>query len=336
MLLLPLCIILENILMYTLVNSHSGSPVFEERYLILPYIMILFFTGYAITNIQRTNYLRNFVLILMMAALSVSSLFSINYYRLMKPRYPSFVQDMEKFPNVKLVYGDENNKLVNNKAMIYCLRVLDQSRIYKLIIDYNRVDHFGDYFYLDDASEYQGETLFIASEEDFNNLPEYLKSHFSKTNVTFSIDCFYLSKDNPFDFNNGLPDNIGQTYINFPYTSGMVSEGDFTSEGLVTSAKTGGPVLYGPYAPVKKGQFNFKLNYQVINAPDNLTNLGLFRITTKSGENVVDSAEITKNNSTVEIKNVNFSDLNDTFETTVSTDKNVNILIKSVQITKVS
>ncbi|GHV54894.1 hypothetical protein FACS1894216_15840 [Synergistales bacterium] len=138
-----------------------------------------------------------------------------------------------------------------------------------------------------------------------------------------------------YDDSSDLPDN-GITE-NFPYTAGVAlqcgvlndTDGSFETDG------TNGCVMFGPYAPVKTGIYNFILHYEVLNNPNGDEVVGVFDVAQNPGVNIVGQVNISAVGNAVKIENLSFSDAAENFEHRVTISNGAVIRIYKIDIEKV-
>jgi hypothetical protein len=331
-LLILICLIVSNLFVFTLLKTIQGSPVFEIRYLIPSFFCLVFLVAYLADSLNDRSYFKKFIFISLLGLLIFSNISSnIVYGRTIITDNHAIKNELKKY-STKIVYGvfGDNTVLLRN------LRVLDPEKIYKLISfgkdgRYNAF-HWGDYTYFDEGGEYQGDTLLLLSANTYEQLPEYTKKLYKLQKSLGPYQNLYQSNSNYFDFLNTLPDE--KTVFNYPHTTGVfVVNGEIRENGFYSNGVEG-HALYGPYASVKEGMFNFTLHYEVIEPLDDNI-VGWFDVSTKNGTNVIGSTAILADQSSVTLKNISFDELQDTFEHRVFLKQYIKIVIISIEIAKV-
>lgn len=330
------CGIIANILILALVYSLYGATIFEERYLIVSFISLLFlFSSWSDYIFQGNN-----------SPLKVGVCFSL-FVSIVVTNFSSYVFFIEG-KNDHTVYEAISNSVrqIGNVAyvtddlglMARNIRCIDNEVIYKLAFDPNMIvpHHWGDYTYYDENGEYDGPTALLTTAEDFNELPEYLKNAYKPyTQIEGTNILVYKSENNLIDFTSGITDCSKN--IDFPYTRGICTgeSGQIEpNDGSLVTDGTEGYVIWGPYTPVKEGRYNFKVNYQVLNAPKEADSVGYFDVAV----NVVTIAgvELDYNKTSVTISNVMFDEAYEggQLEYRVYENEGVILKIRSFEIEK--
>lgn len=114
---------------------------------------------------------------------------------------------------------------------------------------------------------------------------------------TFNISEI-ISYDAPPDLDPDPPDT-GVAY-NYPYTVGTYFNWERSTTGILNkdgsfdvSGPSNGIGMYGPYADVKTGKYNFTINYEVLENPGNSEHIGTFDVSAMSGSKVYASVPMT-------------------------------------------
>ncbi|MDR1001446.1 MAG: hypothetical protein LBL96_11725 [Clostridiales bacterium] len=354
---LNLSVIVISILIFMLTLTSDGVGHYPIRYLTPLYVcMVVLFTIYLdpIKEIDAKK-CRNFHVILL-CLLIVSNIYS--YYVYLTNTISNWnhsVQVALKKYDAKLVYGTEEPK-------VRSLRVLDTETVYKTfsVEDYGRgtVYHWGDYLYCDDVSEYDGNTLILASPEHYELLADYYKSKYvyQETLCEDPLFSVYLAKGNYFDHYNGLPKK--GTVRNLVYTPGVRSQnGNIASDGYFHSDGSQGYILFGPYSQVVReraafdsyfnsygsyslndediGVYDFTLIYEIINNASAQIAAGVFDVCTNNGTDIRGSIEIPTDATSVTLHDITFPDTSAAFEHRVYEYEGVEMIIESIEITKV-
>jgi hypothetical protein len=218
------------------------------------------------------------------------------------------------------------------------LRVFDPTRVYKVIMfndsnQYSAQHGGGDYTYFDDAGSYDGQTLLLATDSDYQRYPGYIQNKYvyQKKVGMFNV---YTSDGKCFDLTNTLPSS-GYA-MNFPHTPGVhLRDGEIGQDGAFYAlAMANTHVLWGPYAPCESGLFDFTLNYEVISPPLDSSVVGIFDITIQDGTRALQEIEIVSDRTNVTIKDVSFEGWTGTFEHRVFLNQGANVKIVSIEIIK--
>ena len=328
------CIISVNLLMLMFCYTNYGVAIFEYRYLIVVFIGSMLLGVLGIQYIVSTN--SNRVLrILIQSGLCISiiatNLYSYQYLNL--TRYDSvFMQtvmgEVDKY-DAAVVYhiGDGIPSWVRN------IRVLDQKHFYNTGLSYNVPFYWGTYTKYADAGQYEGPTILICADEDYQALPDFIKNKYVyQSRVGDDTLGLYLADDNPLDYKVGIS---GEVSLDYMYSPGIyTANGSFDREGYFETNGTEGFAIWGPYTAVPEGIYQFTLNYEVMSNPNELQQVGEFDVAVDAQRIAV--IPLTPGEQSVTLE-VDFDGYTPTgqleYRTYVSTG--VQLRLKSVEIVKV-
>lgn len=305
------CFCFVNFFGYALLDSTYGSAIFEERYMIQFYVFSVFFVGLCAEHYDNGSFFKRFILIAVSSAVLLSSACGYYIFNLRKSTASIELKNILSKYDADIIYGyyipGSNINIVTRN-----LRVLDKSKLYKLI-DNGKVHHWGDYTYGDDAYyNFEGNNLMLIMNEQFEELPDYVKNAYELCEV-YTADDFnygiYEAQKNVFDFQLGLPDS--GTAVDYPYTDGVFTQNVFLNEdGYYTSDGTEGYCVFGPYAQTKSGKYDITIIYKVIES--NSPEAAVYDIATDFGANILDNAPLTSDKESITLS-VEFTG-NETFE----------------------
>lgn len=190
-----------NLIIFSLFNGTYGGTesLFEVRYLICAYMAMIVLTGYFLSRLDKKMLYSMFLygaLILGILGTDIISDF----------KYVNTDNDFMQMPEIKKIVDETDADLV------YCwgnainilgrnMRVYDLSRVYKSIADEGGYIHWGDYLYYENAGDYTGPTIMIASSEN-NIVPEEILKQYTFIGGTDMVNIYYCGY-NPVEFGGG-------------------------------------------------------------------------------------------------------------------------------------
>ena len=197
-------IIVINILALALENASYGAPIFEERYLIIPFFATVLMVALFIDSLDPRRLLSGILSLGMAASIWMVSIHSdINYLKETNNAWPMRqIQTYAKAHGAKIVYvwGDTLNVIGRS------LRAWDLDRIYKLVMDDGGYyfHNWGDYLYYDTNEDYTGPTLLVCPGEQ-HLVSESVLAEYSLLDDTLSYSVenetgllkIYVSDHNP-------------------------------------------------------------------------------------------------------------------------------------------
>lgn len=321
-----LSIFVFNGIVFTFADTTYGSPIFETRYLIVFYILILFFIGMLLND----NLNKRIVILGLISLICLSNIISEKVYISEKIDYHFMNQLSDEINklNVPVVYtfGNELTLLCRN------MRVIDTKNVYKTISDDFVLGHWGDYTYFDDVSEYEKSTVLLTSKDKFLTLPVYIQHSYQPYKIMGDL-VIYISDYNKFDFKSGITDE--KISKDFFYTPGITTQfGEFDMDGayVIANEHPEGFVSWGPYTYVNEGQYDFILKYTVLD--DIEDNIGVFDVATDSGTKQWGYVELKGKENIAIIKNIELPSIN-SLEYRVYLKENIKMKLESIEIVRV-
>lgn len=312
-----------NFIIFSLFNVQYGSYIFEERYLICAYVIIIILLCLFIESIDKKQIIRKSIEVTL--TISIIGMNCQSNYIYATTTNASWSLDticnyINQFNDAKLVYiwGDE---LI---PMGRSLRVKDLTRIYKCIDSNGDYHHWGDYLYYEDPGEYMGETLLITTTSQ-KYIPSYIIEQYELV-VSLNDYNIYLSHSNPIDPTSGIARYFRS--IDYPYTKGILTEnGKFENNGTFISDGKEGFIMWGPYAETKDGIYDFTLYYDIITSKGE----GFFDIAVDSDSIV--KLPLTSNEHQVTVSNIKLHSGHQ-LEYRVYSEKGCKIRIYKIEILK--
>lgn len=171
----------------SLFNVLYGSRVFEERYLISTFIIIMILVAFYLDRIDMKLLFSKAIYIGLLAAIFFSNILSdINYYVVQDSIYQ--VDEISEAVNsmdaeLVYVYGGELTTFER------VLRVYDLDHVYKLVYPGGRFFHLGDYLYYEENSDYSGPTLLIVPKEE-NIVPDDIMEQYTLVREFDFVDIY--------------------------------------------------------------------------------------------------------------------------------------------------
>lgn len=183
-------IFILNYLMFGMCNFTYGSPIFEERYLIPSYMVLLILGTYLgdwLINSEKNVFSRVMIIILFMSILCNDLVSDVVYHKCNNDSWQ--MQEIVNTVNntdaqVAYVYGEDLTILAKS------LRAFDLDRVYKAVNNNGTYQHWGDYLYYDNNQEYTDGTVLIISKEN-EALPETVLEHYAKIQELDTVDIYY-------------------------------------------------------------------------------------------------------------------------------------------------
>ena len=320
-LLFLLNIILVNFLVFCLFNVRYGAELFEERYLVSTYMVVIVMIAYYVNQLHANMIFSQVIICgLILALLGNNYVSDKKYIETTNDSWQiAEISSIVDTQDVDLIYfwGDEISPLGRT------MRVYDLDHIYKEIVTSGGYDHWGDYLYYDDNGDYTGSTLLIIP-KGTDVVPENILNQY-KFIEDLNWVSVYRCDYNPIDMTVGI---TGDTSIDYPSTNGMgVQHGYFDGNSYITDG-TGGFVMWGPYCVTENGSYDFILDYQIIDG-----STATFDIAIDSGTIQLGAKELTKLNTEAVISDVQLED-GHTLEYRVMCEEGTKIQINKVTIMK--
>lgn len=228
---LPVFVILfSNVALFVFSYTTYGQRFFESRYLIIPFVLMLFCLAGWIDTISDDCIVKKIGCILLFILIFLTSLTSYRKYIITKINVTQMdkVKELVAKYDSPIVYfsGDRDNFLLSRN-----MRVYDINKVYRYIeVDNSgniRLNFWGDYTYYSKMGDYNGNIIFLTSRDFFENkLPVNYKNKLTKIDELDDFDVYsaernifamdYIGKQYKFDGNfiNGGYDKDGVRYLN--------------------------------------------------------------------------------------------------------------------------
>lgn len=190
-----------NLIIFSLFNGTYGGTesLFEVRYLICAYMAMIVLTGFFLSRLDKKMLYSLCLYGALILGILGTDIISDH-------KYMNTTNDFMQMDEIKKVIDETDAELV------YCwgnainilgrnMRVYDLSRVYKSIADEGGYIHWGDYLYYENAGDYTGPTIMIASSEN-NIVPEEILKQYTFIGGTDMVNIYYCGY-NPVEFGGG-------------------------------------------------------------------------------------------------------------------------------------
>lgn len=328
---IALFIIFTDIFIFSLLDTTYGSPFFETRYLITPYLLMLVLFSSCVDELFLSRYPQVLIWTGSVIGLIIINIASnLPYYKQVN-NYSELCElkaNISKYPEpIVYVFGDSLNIDARN------LRVIDTNKFYKAIRSDMTAHHWGDSTCFDDVSEYDNSVLIITNEAELAYMPAYLKESITALDDCGSYKIFRQEK-NQFDFVTGF-NNERDYNIDFPHSPGMLinDDGDITDDNILENKQSEGKyVMYGPYVEGREGKYNITLDYEF----SGNDNEAIFDVSAKNGTEILQKQNLISEKNKAVLHNVTITDGTDLVEYRVYLSPDTSIKINFIQIERVN
>ncbi len=212
-----ICIVIFNLIMFSVIYTTYGSEIFESRYLIPIFFILVITVGGFIDFLGNGYLLKKFGLLSVFFVYLFLNIYYDDLFFINKINYDTLetiAEEMERL-DIPVVYMYGNNLILDGKN----LRVVDKHRIYKIVSEEssNIAVHNGDYTYYDDVATMQGKNAIITTDEYYSLIPEYIRNKYV---LQTKIDnyCIYTVETNRLDLKSGIEGRYG---LDFTYSPGL-------------------------------------------------------------------------------------------------------------------
>lgn len=292
-------------LIFVFVYTTYGAPIFEIRYLIPNFVLLVLFASLWLAEQLdgKNKSWRSLLEAVVLPSLIVVN--CVSYYYIYESKNARALTDEV------ISYLAEHESPVVHVMGVDCIvfgqniRVFDTEKTYIWSKTGEEFTFSGDYTYYLENADYDGPVPLVISQQDFETLPDYYQGMFQKTHDFSSFVSLYECDRNPIDYVNGIdPEKIT---LDFPYTKGVTvsEEGRFLEDGRYRVSGNDLFVLEGSGDSAPSGNYDLTLYYTVVSAR-NPDYIGTFSLS--SGEDLISSARLSATKGSVTLKNVNLDD----------------------------
>lgn len=120
------------------------------------------------------------------------------------------------------------------------------------------------YNYYSDIPTAVEKNIMIATDEEFEKMPEHIKKAYSLLDEVEGEHNAYFSSVNYWDGRSGFPAESVDMSVDFPFSDGYQYQGIISDEGLLESGKEEGVVLCSPNMSSSVGNYDIILNYDIL------------------------------------------------------------------------
>lgn len=314
-------IIVINYLVFGSFNVQYGSVLFEERYLISTFMIIIILVAFYIQNLNLKSIFSTLLAVTLLLCLLANDIVSdVEYIETTNDAWQmnEIVKTIDS-QDASLVYlwGDE--LLILGRS----LRAYDLDHIYKCITNSGQYLHWGDYKYYEDNPEYSGSTLLIVSNGN-DIVPESYKDSYKLIKTLQNVSIL-ICNNNPIDRASGITND---TSVDFPSSSGMCTQfGVFDGNSFISDG-TEGFIMWGPNVETQNGTYSFSIDYSYISGSS-----ATFDVAIDSGKTELGAINLLPSETSMTIRNITLED-GHTLEYRVYTESGTSIKIDKITITK--
>lgn len=289
-----LCIVIFNIVMFTILYTTYGSEIFEIRYLIPIFLLLIITVGGFIDSLENRLIFKQFGVLLIFFLYLFLNLYYDHLFFISKNNYDVLEVISEKMNqmDVPVVYMYGRNLGIDSRN----LRVVDNKRVYKNVYEdsNNTISHWGDYTYYDDVASVQGKNAIITTDKYYNLIPKYIRNKYRLQSKIENYEI-YISETSRFDFISGIENDYGLDYV---YSPGFLSDnGEFDekSGSFVCNGQAEDYAIWGPYVDIEAGNYDFVIHYEVLNEESQAAE---FVVSSDAGSNILGHTVLDKEEKT--------------------------------------
>ena len=325
--------ILFNCVIFSLAYTTYGAQFFENRYLIASFYALVVLIGYFLQHLDRDLILTGCIFLGLSVSIGCVDIYSnvnFQYHKIDYNALDSMADELSASDSpIVYVWGDDSQDVT---LFARNLRVMDTTKIYKLLTSNGDFSHFGDYTYYDDNEDYTGETLLVTKKDFYDaHIPVYIKNKYTYFKTVSGYDI-YTSKTNPIDNTTGITSD--KTSIDYPYSRRIsILNGSIDEEGLFNTDGTEGIVMRGTSEQTLPGKYNFTINYKYSESESD--DFGYFDIAVNSGDKILGQVKFDRNSESVTIANVAVNKEDCGLEYRVFVGQGTKMQIRSIEIEKI-
>ncbi|MBQ8815119.1 MAG: hypothetical protein IJZ85_11580 [Lachnospiraceae bacterium] len=297
---------LVNLGVFSLTSSTYGQSIFEHRYHIQWTYLLLIVVAYILVNDEEWKNHFAFRLVTwgtigvltLVNAVGFSEMFEID-------KEKSHISKVLDYADL----GQADSIIVyNNFELAGQIRAADLHKN-SVSVALSGEMMSADYKYFSytvaDQSYTEGRNIFVCPQEEFERLPDYIKSGYELIYNKEWIGNFYIADESPFDAISGLPLETAERSVDFPYSPGYSFKGNLDTEGrLIAESATAEIILSGPYTNIIPGTYDITLYYQVEKTGETPN---VFDICTQNGERILIQQALDSSLTFVTLDDVSFT-----------------------------
>ena len=258
--LLLIYVVVFNIFLFSIVYTTYGGRIFEERYLIELFLMIILLVGIFLNSLQDKLIFKWLIVIGLIVSIGIIDIKSDYTYMTTLNNYSELKEISEKVANIDspVVYLIGDDIMCEQRN----LRPIDTTKIYKSFNETGSVHHYGDYTYYDENGEYKGGTIMVTTEESYPKIPGYIIDKYTYYDEVGKYKI-YTSDVNIIDNMAGI--TRFPVSIDYPYTPEIKTQnGALSEDGTFLSDGTEGCVMQSDPSPVLEGTYDITIDYEIV------------------------------------------------------------------------
>ena len=188
-----LTVLAVNYLFFSVLNFVYSSYIFEERYQITSFMIIIMLVAYYLDNIDLKLLFSKTIMIGLMISILAYTTFSDVIYMGITSDVSNLegIVDLVNEEDAELIYVYGDDLITLERP----LRFYDLNHVYKSVQNDGSFCHWGDYLYYEENTDYTGPTLLIVSGSD-NHVPDTVMQHYDLIRQFDSVSI-YRSDINP-------------------------------------------------------------------------------------------------------------------------------------------
>lgn len=186
--------VVYHIAMYAVISSSYGDPVFEIRYLILPFLIMVICMAKTLDDLDEGLLVKWFAL---GGVLVCTAIMAIGSYQ----RYMDIQIDRDTMNELKETVSEIDSPVVyvlGDEFLGRNMRAFDINKIYKaadITESGITVRHWGDYTYFDRREECPGKVILIITHGIFSSVPEEIRQQAVLYKEMDTIGVYYLENN---------------------------------------------------------------------------------------------------------------------------------------------
>ncbi len=257
-------VVLFNIFLFSIVYTTYGGRIFEERYLIELFLMIILMVGIFLSSLNDALIFKWLIVIGLTGSIAMIDIKSDHTYMTTLNNYKELKEITEKVAKIDspVVYLIGDDIMCEQRN----LRPIDTTKIYKSFNETGSVHHYGDYTYYDENGEYKGRTIMVTTEESYPKIPGYIIDKYTYYDKVGKYKI-YTSDVNIIDNMAGI--TRFPVSIDYPYTPEIKTQnGALWEDGTFLSDGTEGCVMQSDPSDVIEGTYDITIHYEIVESSE--------------------------------------------------------------------
>lgn len=258
--LLLIYVVVFNIFLFSIVYTTYGGRIFEERYLIELFLMIILMVGIFLNELNDALIFKGLLVLGLIGSITIIDVKSDYTYMTTLNNFDELKVITEKVAKIDspVVYLIGDDIMCEQRN----LRPIDTTKIYKSFNETGSVHHYGDYTYYDENGEYRGRTVMITTDESYPKIPGYIIDKYTYYDEVGKYKI-YTSEVNIIDNMAGI--TRFPMSIDYPYTPEVKTQnGALWEDGTFLSDGTEGCILRSDAVDVIEGTYDIIVNYEIV------------------------------------------------------------------------